>query len=536
MRRLSNLLIAASLVLTAAQAQHVHPAGTEKPVALYAELGNYTRPIATRNAEAQKYFDQGLKLLYGFNRYEALRSFRKASELDPAAVMPYVGMAMAQGPHINMDLDGDYNAKESCESVAKAVALKAAPENERWWATALAKRCPEYKPAEYVQGMRELAAKYPDDLDALTLYAESLMIPPRWKWWNADGTPADGMADAVRTLEQVMRRKTEHPGANHFYIHAVEMSPSPERAIPSAQRLMGIVPGAGHLVHMPGHIWLLLGEWELAAAVNERAAQVDEAYFGVSNVTSSSYSGYYAHNLQFVAYARQMQGRKSDALAAAKKLVEMAKPMIETMPMMIDGVAELPMFAALRFGDWDAVLAEPEPNAKLLSSVAMRRYGRAIALAAKGRRAEALKERAAFVEAQKKVPAEWMWITNKASDVLRVAGLVMDARLAETPQAAVAPLREAIQIQDGLVYDEPPAWYYPVRESLGGALLRAGRAAEAEEVFRDGLRRSPKNGRMVFGLWESLKSQGKTAAAEMVRREFEEVWKRADVKLTVGQL
>lgn len=310
MRRLVTLcaISLASLPLASGQYHHT-PA--EKPPALLPGTGTYRMPIATRSAEAQKFFDQGLNMLYGFNRYEALRSFRRASELDPQALMPYWGMAMAQGAHINMDADGDVDLKAACEAVKAGRAVQAsAPQREREYLDAVATRCPSDDPAAYIQAMRELARKYPDDLDAQTLYAESLMIPVRWRWWDTSGNPAEGMEEAVSVLEAVMRRNPEHPGANHFYIHAVEMSPSPERAIPSAQRLMGIVPGAGHLVHMPGHIWLILGDYELAAATNERAAEVDRQYMNATGVTGSSYAGYYIHNLHFIAVARAMQGPK----------------------------------------------------------------------------------------------------------------------------------------------------------------------------------------------------------------------------------
>ncbi len=238
-------------------------AAQEKPVVLYQGLGAWRHPIATKSADAQKYFDQGLALLYGFNRYEALRSFRKASELDPAAVMPYWGMAAAQGPYVNMDGDPSFDLKAACAAVDSSRKKSgAAPERERGYLEAVAAWCPEFRPAEYIRAMKALAEKWPDDLDAQTLYAESLMIPTRWKWYSADGHPAEGMPEAERALESVLRRWPEHPGANHYYIHAVESSPTPERAIPSSQRLMGIVPWAGHLVHMPAHIWLALGNTE----------------------------------------------------------------------------------------------------------------------------------------------------------------------------------------------------------------------------------------------------------------------------------
>jgi tetratricopeptide (TPR) repeat protein len=515
-----------------ALAQH-HPAPPgEKPPMLLPGLGIHTHPIATNNPDAQKFFDQGLRLLYGFNRYESLRSFRRAAELDPGALMPRWGMAMATGPHINMDIDGDTDMKVSCEAVEKELALREkAPEHERAWIDAVAARCPEYKPGEYIRAMLELSRAYPDDLDAATLYAESLMIPVRWRWFTADGTPAEGTEETIRVLEAVMRRNPEHPGANHFYIHAVEASPSPERAIPSAQRLMGVVPGAGHLVHMPAHIWLILGDFEMAAAVNERAAEVDREYMKATGVTASPYAGYYAHNLQFIAYARQMQGRWQDAARAAETLASAAAPHIEAMATMVDAIAPAPLFAMLRFGRWDDVLAVKAPDPRLPANTALWHFARATALIKKGRRAETLKEQGLFEAARRKTPPDWLWLNNKASDVLAVAASCLEARLAGSPPAAVAHWRRAVELQDALVYDEPPPWFYPVRESLGAALLGAGQAAEAEAVFREGLRRGPRNGRMVFGLLESLKAQNKTVAAGWVQGEFTRAWEKADTEL-----
>jgi tetratricopeptide (TPR) repeat protein len=522
------------LPVLCALAQHHHAPPGEKPPILLPNLGTHRHVIATNSPEAQRFFDQGLRMLYGFNRYEAFRSFRRASELDPHALMPHWGMAMATGPHINMDLDGDVDMKASCAAVDKGRALRdQAPAHERAWFDAVAVRCPEYKPEEYIQAARELSRRYPDDLDAATVFAESLMLPSRWRWWSASGVPAEGTEEAVRTLEAVMRRHPEHPGANHFYIHAVEASPSPERAIPSAQRLMGVVPAAGHLVHMPAHIWMILGDYEMAATVNERAAEVDRQYMDTTGVTGSAYVGYYVHNLHFVAYARQMQGRYADAMKAAATLSAAAEPHIQAMAMMVDAFAPAPLFALLRFARWDDILASKPPDPRLLSYTAVWRFARATAFSAKGRRDDALKEKMAFEEARGKVPADWLWLNNKAVDVLAVAAESIEARTAGGQATAIPHWRRAIDLQDALVYDEPPPWFYPVRESLGAALLGAGQAAEAEAVFREGLRRGPRNGRLLFGLLESLKALRKDYAVQSVQAEFERAWSKADVKLRI---
>ena len=524
-------------LLHSAAAQHQHESESEKPPMLLSGLGTHSHPITTQNPEAQKFFDQGLSLLYGFNRYEALRSFRRAAELDPEALMPYWGMAMAQGPYINIDLDGGIQMKESCEAVQAGLALRThGSERERGYIDAVASRCPDYRPTDYIRVMKELAQRYPDDLDAATLYADSLMVPVRWKWWLPDGTPAEGMDDAVKVLEGVLRRDPDHPGANHYYIHAVEMSPNPERAIPSAQRLMGVVPAAGHLVHMPGHIWLLVGDYELAAEVNENAAERDREYMKLTGVYGSSYTGYYIHNLHFIAYARQMQGRMTDAIRSAETISESTSPLVKEMPMMVDAFVSAPLFALLRFQQWDALLALNAPDPQLVSSTALWHFGRAIAFTAKGKRQDALQEKNVFEAARSMIPKDWLWLNNKASDILALASAILDARMAENDRASIPYWERAVALEDTLVYDEPPPWFYPVRESLGGALLRAGMAVQAEAVLREGLRRRPRNGRMLFGLMKSLEAQQKMDAAAMVQKEFESAWKNADTILRVEYL
>jgi tetratricopeptide (TPR) repeat protein len=339
------------------------------------------------------------------------------------------------------------------------------------------------------------------------------------------------VAEAERTLEEVLRRWPDHPGANHLYIHAVESSRTPERAIPSAQRLMGITPGEGHMVHMPGHIWLLLGDWEMAAEVNERAAEVDRQYFATTGVTEGSYPMYYAHNLHFIAYARWMQGRRADGLKAADDLAVALAPMAAAMPEMADAFLPVTKFGLLRFGEWDAILKVPQPKPVQKVSIAFWHFSRAMAFQAKGDAAGASRERTAFEAARKELPADAPWGQNQAGPILSLAEELLAARV---DGDAVGHLRRAVEIQDGLVYDEPPAWYYPVRESLGAALVRAGQAAEAETVFREGVRRSPRNGRMLFGLMEALRAQGKNEQAEWVRKEYEAAWAKADVKLTLA--
>ncbi len=517
-----------------APAQHHQATGSEKPVTLLAGLGNWHHPIATSNPEAQKFFDQGLTLVYSFNKHAALRAFRKASDLDPRAAMNFWGIGMALGPYINMDGDPDVQIKESCAAVDQGLKLASAGSLDRAWLQAAQTRCPDYAdPSKYIRAMHDLAARLPDDPDAQTLYAEALMTPVRWHWYGPDGKPGPGVAEAEHVLEAVMRRYPQHPGANHLYIHAVESSPTPERAVPSAQRLMGIVPAAGHMVHMPGHIWLALGDFNNAIAVNERAVQVDEKYIAQEGILGG-YGMYYLHNMQFLVYGHGMQGHAAEARKAAQQMAAAIKDHSSEMPEMAEVMHTWLILNELRANLWDDVLETPQPQAP--PSLAVWHLVHGIALASKGQAGEARKDQAEFEKIRKTLDRNMQWDTNHFGDVMDLASVVLDARLDPSPASAVPKWKRAVAIQDGLVYGEPPAWYYPVRESLGGALLASGDAAGAEAVFREGLRRSPNNGRMLFGLLESLKAQKKTEAATWVQREFDAAWKDADIQLRVKDL
>ena len=455
---LSTLLMSCGIIL-AQHEEHAAAPPSEKPVALYPGLGAWKHTIATKNPTAQKYFDQGLSLVYGFNRYEGLRSFRKGAELDPHAAMAYWGIAMALGPYINMDGDPSFDIKESCASVERGLALEGVNATERTYLEAAATRCPDFAdPARYIRAMRDLAAKYPDDLDAQVLYAEALMVPTRWHWYANDGKPAEGVAEAEHTLEAVLRRNTAHPGANHLYIHAVESSPTPERAIPSAQRLMGIVPAGGHMVHMPGHIWLVVGDFNNAVAVNERAAEVDRKYFAQTGVTGSYYM-YYLHNLQFILYARSMQGRILDTKNAERQLSEAAAPMIRQMPEMASLITSTVTMAELRNCRWDDLIAAQKPKETDPVTQTMWRYSRALSLAMKGRPDDARREQAEFETERAKIDRKTPWGQNSTGDVMDLAAAVLDARLAASPADSVSHLKKAVALQDALTYDEPPAWY-----------------------------------------------------------------------------
>jgi tetratricopeptide (TPR) repeat protein len=503
--------------------------------------------MQTKSEEAQKYFDQGITLIYGFNHEEAGRAFQRASELDPASPMPLWGIALAVGPNYNAPVDAE-REKLANETMRNAQKLaEHAPLAEQDYVAALVARfsgeaSPDYKKLSlaYAAKMKALTAKYPDDLDAATLYAESLMDLNPWKLWSLDGKPAENTEEIVRVLESVLERDPNHVGANHFYIHAVEASPHPERALPSAKRLDTLVPQAGHLVHMPAHIYARTGYYEEAVKSNVEAAKVDHVYAQKAEQEGSMYDlMYHSHNEHFLVSAASMEGQYAEAKAAADALAGRLTPHTATMPM-LDVFVLVPMWVDARFGKWDAILAKPEPPKTAPGTHVMWRYARVLALSAKGEKEKAATERQQFAAEAASFPAEAsIGEFNSAEVLLQLAGHTLDARLAMASGnkvEAIAHWRQAVAIQDGLAYDEPPDWYYPVRESLGGALLSAGKAADAEQVFREDLKQNPRNPRSLFGLMQCLKAQQKDADAAWVQKQFETAWKNADATLQVSDL
>jgi len=535
----------------AAQAPHDHSgADPTSSTVLLPGMGSHDHPIATRNPRAQRFFDQGLVLAFAFNHDEAARSFRRAMELDPEAAMPCWGLAWALGPRyalaaltpgseIFMDVDLA-REKAAFEAVQKAVRLSAhAPRNEQRYIEALAQRYSSDPHANrrnlldaYKDSMSRLTREYPDDLDAAVLYAESLMELRPWQLWKEDGTPQPGTLEAVSVLERVLGHDPKHPGANHYYIHAIESSPHPERALPSAERLMTLVPGAGHLLHMPAHIYFQTGDYESLAITNQRAADVDQEYIARTGVTGVYPLMFYPHNLHFVAVARAAQGRYPEAKAAAEKLAAAVTPTVAQMPMAEAWIAA-PLFVHLRFHRWEEILALPAPQSSFLIVNALWRFARSVSLAQTGKPEDARRERDLFQAAQKRVPATALYVNgnNSAENVLKLAATVLDARLAADRRSSVALWKEATEAQDALIYDEPPPWYYPIRESWGAALLRNGQPAEAEAVFREDLKRNKRNGRSLFGLMESLKAQNKTVDADWVRKEYGAAWRGEPLRI-----
>jgi tetratricopeptide (TPR) repeat protein len=514
----------------------------EPPATLVPGIGGIHHPVSTTNPAAQKFFDQGLAFVFAFNHDEAIRSFKRAAELDPRLAMAHWGMALALGPNINLDVD-PAREKAAYDAVQKAIALSAhAPENERAYIAALAKRYSvdpkadlRKLDADYKHAMGELVKTYPDDLDLATLYAESAMDLRPWKLWTADGKPAPGTEEIVAMLESVLRRNPNHPGAIHYYIHAVEASPNPERALAYAPKLPILMPAAGHLVHMPAHVYARTGDYENAALSNARAAAADEAYIKAGGLKGIYPLMYYSHNLHFLAIAQSMEGRFTAAMRATKQLEANVSPHLKDMPM-LEGFMTVKPLMLVRFNRWDDIERLPQPNASLKGVTAVWHFARGMASARKGDVGRAGVEREALLASVKEIPASASFGLNPAHTVMSVADQVLRAQIAAAKhdeKAAIALLRQALETEDSLAYDEPPAWFLPVREMLGGALMRSGNHAQAEQVFRADLERNKRNGRSLFGLLQSLKAQRKDYAAEMVRREFETAWAAADAKLSI---
>jgi tetratricopeptide (TPR) repeat protein len=542
------LILSAILAGSIALAQpHGDP---HKKAALFKGLSDLHHPVSTKNAEAQAFFDQGLRLLYAFNHDEAKRSFQRAADIDPELAMAHWGMALSVGPNYNADANAE-QLKAAYQSIQKA--LKLAPNAsapEQGYIQALTKRYSDDPKAEkpmlalaYKTAMGELSKRYPDDLDAATLYAESAMNLRPWDLWSLEGDPREGTEEIVRVLESVLRRNPDHIGANHYYIHAVEASRTPERALEAARRLGGLAPGAGHLVHMPAHIYHRVGDYAAAADSNEKAAAVDLQYILVHKVHGIYPMMYYSHNLHFLAVAHGMQGRYADAKKAADQLAAHVGPHVKDMPM-LEGFLPTPTLIAIRFRRWDDIMKLPEPAKEQAINRSIWHFARGLAAAQRNDVAGAGKELQAFNELFSALPKEAMLgPRNSAQAVLTIPKKMLSAQLnlARDPKdaEAIELLQQAITAEDALNYMEPADWYLHVRETLGGVLLRAGRAKEAEQVFRADLERHRRNGRSLFGLMKSLEAQGKMYEAQMVRQQFDAAWRNADAdgkKLRVEDL
>ena len=540
------LTIFTSLTIIAAAQDHAM--GAAKPATMMAGLGDLHHPVSTKSAGAQEFFDQGLRLIYAFNHDEAARSFQKASELDPKLAMAYWGIAEAVGPNYN-DPASEDRFKQAHEAIQKAVDLSGnVSEAERGYILAMVKRFPAdpksdlRKAAEdYRDAMREMVKNNPDDLDAATLFAESGMNLHPWGLWHRDGTPEEGTEEIVATLESVIKRDPNHLGALHYYIHTVEASNSPERALAAANRLAALAPGAGHIVHMPAHIYIRTGDYAAAVKTNEEAAEVDRAYIKSSGVQGIYPMMYYSHNLHFIAMCSAMTGDYAKSHKAAEMLAAHVGPSVKDMPP-LEGFMTIPMAVDVRFHKWDAILAMKAPDAEMKTTTGFWHFARGMALAGKGKISEAEAEYKIVSEAEKATPPDEVFtmpINNKTKDILRIAEDVLGAQVALAKKdnaAAAGMLRDAVVVQDTLKYNEPQDWFFPVRESLGGVLLMSGDAKGAEQVFRDDLAKNPRNPRSLFGLHRALRAQGRNSDAWFVEQEFRKAWKGGAEELAVEDL
>lgn len=518
------------------------------PVVLVTGLGDLHHPVSAHNPQAQQFFDQGLRFIYAFNHDEAARSFQHAAELDPKLAMAYWGVAEAVGPNYNDPADPD-RYKRAHDAVQKAVDLSAgASPSEQAYIHAMAKRFPadpnsDLKKAaeQYRDAMREVAHQFPDDLDAATLFAESGMNLHPWGLWHQDGTPQEGTEEIVATLESVMKRDPNHLGAIHYYIHSVEASNNPERALAGANKLASLAPNAGHIVHMPAHIYIRTGDYEAAVQTNVKAAEVDRAYLKATGAQGIYPMMYYSHNLHFVAMCGAMNGRYAEARKNADLLVANVGPHVKEMPP-LEGFMTIPVAVEIRFHHWNEILKMPAPDPAMKTATVFWHFGRGMALAGTQKISEAEAEYKIVADAEVATPPDVIFqmpINNKAKDIMKIAEDVLGAKIAMAKKdtaGAISMLRNAVAIQDKLNYGEPPDWFYPVRESLGGALLLSGDTTGAEKVFREDLDRNPRNPRSLFGLQQSLLQQKKDYDAGFVQKQFDASWKGEAQALKVDDL
>lgn len=539
MNRSTPRLITALLALTFAVTAIAKPS-----VPLFRGTGSHQLAVSTSSADAQRYFNQGLAFLYAFNHDESIRSFQAATELDPDCAMAWWGIAAAAGPHINFPLVPEPRAALAWEAIQKAQQLAAratpleqaliAAQAKRYAPPPVADRAPLDQ--AYADAMREVWTKFPHDADVGALFAEAMMNLRPWDQWTPEGDAQPGTQEVVATLEHVMKLNPQHPQALHLYIHAVEASLDPARAIEPANRLRDLMPGVGHMVHMPSHIDVRTGFWEKAVFSNDKAIKADIAYRAQGGVPQGFIWIYNAHNRHMLAFAAMMTGRSELALQHTRAMVaEWPHEFISEYGAVIDFFYASPLEVMVRFGRWDEILAAAEPPETLPISRALRLAARGIAYAARGETDAARAEQQKFLAAMKLVPPDAAYSNNLGVDVVAVAEAMLEGEILYREgrtELGLAQLREAVRREDKLRYDEPPSWIIPVRHALGASLLQVGRVQEAEDVYRADLQRWPNNGWSLYGLAQALKFQDRHAEAAAIEKKFKEVWKHADTEIT----
>jgi tetratricopeptide (TPR) repeat protein len=541
MHRRILTLLALSLALTVPSFAQEHPdhatPAKAKSAVLMTGYGNWHHPVSTKNAQAQVFFDQGLRQIYAFNHDEATRSFQRAAELDPKLAMAYWGVAEAVGPNYN-DPASEDRFVQAHTAIAKAQELAAdASESDKAYIAALAQRFPADPKSDlraaaeqYRDAMRDVVKSFPDDLDAATLFAEAGMNLHPWGLWRPDGTAEEGTEEIVSTLESVIRREPNHLGAVHYYIHAVEASNSPERALAGATRLAQLAPAAGHIVHMPAHIYIRTGDYEAALQTNQKAALADQAYIKAGAAPGIYSMMYYSHNLHFIAMAAAMNGNYVESRRGAQMLAANVGPHVKDMPP-LEGFMTVPLAVEVRFHKWNEILKAPQPDPAMHTATVFWHFARGLALAGTGDLDGAEAEHTIVADAEQQTSPDAIFqmpINNKTKDILKIAENVLGAKISlekNDMDATVNQLRVAVATQDLLKYDEPQDWFYPVRESLGAVLLKIGDYAGAEEVFRADLDRNLRNPRSLFGLEQALKGMDKAYDAGFVRKQFDASWK-----------
>ncbi len=488
-------------------------------VALFTDLGNYHRTTSTKVEEAGRFFDQGLRLTYAFNHAEAIKAFERAAALDTTCAFCYWGIAYAYGPNINLPMDSA-SGVAAYAALEKARARSAnASEVERALIDALATRYVAVPPADraaldqaYAKAMREVRGKYPDDLDVVTFSAEAVMNLSPWDYWTKDGKAKPGMDVAIADLEGVLKKNADHPGACHYYIHAVEAA-QPEKAVACSERLAALMPGAGHIVHMPAHIYIRVGRWSDAITANEHAVHTDETYIKDRAPTGAYPVAYYPHNYHFLSFAATMAGKGTQAISAARSVTEKVTPDIARAVPPVEGLVPYLHLTLVRFGKWSEVLATPLPPNDLRLATALAQYARGVALVATR---DTTGARAAHDTVRAILAATKDPLTHSIIDVANHVLLGEIAARGGDLAGAEAHFRQAVTVEDGHQYMEPPHWYFPVRHSLGAVLLEQKKAAEAEKVYLADLVKFPENIWSLRGLQASLRAQGKDAAATAV--------------------
>ena len=522
----------------------VHVPPPPPPARVDEGLGDHTRRVATANAEAQTCFDQGLAFLYAFNHDEAIRRFERTLSHDPDCAMAHWGVALASGGHINRPMVDAARAKRAFAASRRALELaEQGSPADRALIEALVKRYADPLPADrtmleraYADAMRAAWRAHPDDADIGALFAESRMNLRPWDLWTHEGQPRPETPEIVATLEEVLRLNPRHPLALHLYIHAVEASPDPGKADEAAERLRHLQPGLGHMVHMPSHIDVRRGRWRKAIEANERAIEADARY-RARHPQQDFYHLYMAHNYHMLAFAAMQTGESERALTAVRTMLQSVPPDWLAVPenaALADGFLAAPGKVLLRFGRWEEVLREPAPPAGFPIARTLWHHARGVALAAQGHTDKARAEWLALQTSAKDTPATATFGNNRAADIFAVAEAMLEGEILAQEgnlDDAIARLREAVKREDALRYDEPPGWILPVRHALGGFLLRQGKVAEAEAVYREDLRRWPNNGWGLYGLMQCLERQGQKDEAKQVRQKWQEVWKRGDIRI-----